>query len=95
MMIEVVLLNRCEGRVIRKFWLDASQGVKTAAAVGYSFASPPVEDERDLISSARRGCKVTVAGQMEATSESSFVTGAGVGAWRLSERFKEWVVAPG
>ena len=95
MLIEVVLLNRCEGRVIRKLWVDASQGVKTAAAVGYSFASPPVEDERDLISSTRRGKGETVAGQMEATSESSFVTGAGVGAWRLSEWFKEWVVAPG
>jgi hypothetical protein len=42
-----------KGRVIRKLRLDASQGVRTAAAGSYSFASPPVADERDLNAEVR------------------------------------------
>ena len=57
-------------------WLDASQGVRTAAAVvaatGYSFASPLVADERDLHAEAKESCRVPEAGQMEATGEFGF-----------------------
>ena len=62
-------------------WLDASQGVGTvvavvvvaaAAATGYSFASPPVADERDLHDEAKGSCRATEAGQMEATGEFGF-----------------------
>jgi hypothetical protein len=57
-------------------WLDASRGVRTvvaaAAATGYSFASPPVVDERDLHAEAKENYRVTVAGRMEATGESGF-----------------------
>ena len=50
MIIEVVLSTVAKGRVIRKLWLlvYASQDVRTAAAVGYSFANPPVADECEL-----------------------------------------------
>jgi hypothetical protein len=57
-MIEVVPLDRCRRwNHFQKFhWLDASQGVRTAAvaaAIGYSFAnSLVVEDERDLLAEA-------------------------------------------
>ena len=70
MMIEVVLSTVAKGRVIRKY---ASQDVRTAAAVGYSFANPPVADECELHVEAKESCRVTVAGQMEATGESASV----------------------
>ena len=76
MMIEVVPLDRCQrwSHLQTCHWLDASQGVWTAAAAatGYSFASPPVADERDLHAEAMENCRVTEAGQMEATVEFCF-----------------------
>ena len=73
MMIEVVLSTVAKGRVIRKLWLYASQDVRTAAAVGYSFANPPVADECELHVETKESCRVTVAGQMKATGESASV----------------------
>ena len=77
MMIEVVPLDRCQrwSHLQTFHWLDASQGVRTAAAVavtGCSFASPPVADEHDLRAEAKENCRVTVAGQMEGTGEFGF-----------------------
>ena len=73
MMIEVVPLDRCQRwchlQIFR--WLDASQGAKTAA-IGYSFASPLVADERDLHAEAQESCRVTEVCQMEATGEFDF-----------------------
>ena len=72
MIIEVVLSTVAKGRVIRKLWLYASQDVRTAATVGYSFANPPVADECELHVEAKKSCsRVTVAGQMKATGESA------------------------
>jgi hypothetical protein len=74
MMIEVVLLDRSQvakGRVIRKLWLDASQGIRTAA-VGYLFKfASTVADERDLHAEAKESCRVTgaLADWMEAVSQ--------------------------
>ena len=77
MMIEVVLLDRCQrwSHLQTFHWLDASQDVRAAvaavAAAGYSFASPPVEGESDLYadSEVKENCRVTEAGQMGVTGE--------------------------
>ena len=76
MMIEVVPLDHCQrwNHLQISHWLDASQGVRAAAvaATGYSFASLPVADERDLHGEAKENCRVTEAGQMEAMGEFGF-----------------------
>lgn len=69
MMIEVVPRDRCQRwchlQIFR--WLDASQG-----AIGYSFASPLVADERDLHAEAQECCRVTELCQMEETDDFGF-----------------------
>ena len=78
MMIGVVPPDRCQRQShLQTFhWLDASQGVRTAAAAavatGYSFASPPAADGRDLHAEAKESCRVPEAGRMEATGEFDF-----------------------
>ena len=79
MMIEAVPLDRCQrwSHLQTFHWLDASRGVRTAAAVavaatGYSFASPLVADEHDQHAEAKENYRLTEAGQMEATGEFGF-----------------------
>ena len=86
MMIEAVPLDCCQLerwshlQIFR--WLDASQDARTAAAaavvavaaaIGYSFASPLLADERGLhVYQAKESCRVTEACQMEAMDEFGF-----------------------
>lgn len=77
MTIEVVPLGRCQrqNRWQNFHWLDASQGVRTVAAVaavGYSAASPLIADEHDPHAEAKENCTGIEAGQMEERGEFGF-----------------------